>query len=202
MVADGPNRKASAPSDGAIEQRILAAARAAFEHYGVQKTTMEDIASAANVSRGTVYNYFSSKEGILHAISMREVETMHDELRRRLKRNLSFADTVTEAVLITVQIARENQHIRRFVRDVELNLRSPAYALAAARWGSLLNAARESGELAGDLDMDDIVPWLLLSQRMLFAERGDFISSEAKLRSFIRRFVVEPLLRDRGAAAS
>ncbi|MEY1557052.1 TetR/AcrR family transcriptional regulator [Yoonia sp. R2331] len=47
---------------------IIKAAHAQFSRYGFGKTTMNDIASAANVARQTVYNTFSSKEEILRAV--------------------------------------------------------------------------------------------------------------------------------------
>lgn len=43
---------------------ILCAAASLFERYGYSKTTIEDIAAAANIGKGTVYLHFSSKEEI------------------------------------------------------------------------------------------------------------------------------------------
>ena len=38
-----------------------------FSKHGLQKTTIVDIAKAANVSRSTVYEYFSDKGAVLEA---------------------------------------------------------------------------------------------------------------------------------------
>lgn len=48
-------------------ERIFEAAMALFEQRGFQETTVLDIAKAAGVSRGTVFNYFPYKEAILIA---------------------------------------------------------------------------------------------------------------------------------------
>jgi AcrR family transcriptional regulator len=48
---------------------ILEAASRLFEHYGPFKTTVADIARAANVGIGTVYLEFRSKDDILSALS-------------------------------------------------------------------------------------------------------------------------------------
>ncbi len=48
-----------------LENRILTAAMRRFAHYGVKKTTMVDIARAAEVSRQSLYTTFPSKETIL-----------------------------------------------------------------------------------------------------------------------------------------
>ncbi len=48
-------------------RRIQRAALALFDAHGFQATTMEDVARAAHVSRGTVFNHFRRKQTILVA---------------------------------------------------------------------------------------------------------------------------------------
>ncbi len=43
-------------------EEILAAARDLFYEKGYQNTTVEEIAEAAEISKGTVYLYFASKD--------------------------------------------------------------------------------------------------------------------------------------------
>jgi AcrR family transcriptional regulator len=50
-----------------VRHRIIAAAAAQFASRGLDTTTMEDIADAADVSVGTVYNYFGNKSALLLA---------------------------------------------------------------------------------------------------------------------------------------
>ena len=47
-----------------VRESILDAADRLFQHFGYKKTTVEDIATEAGVSRGTVYLYFKSKEEV------------------------------------------------------------------------------------------------------------------------------------------
>ncbi len=49
-------------------EQILAEARRLFEVRGLDETTMEEIAAAAEVSVGTLYNYFGSKSSLLLAL--------------------------------------------------------------------------------------------------------------------------------------
>jgi len=51
----------------AREATIIEAAFCLFAHYGVSKTSMSEIASAAGVARQTVYNAFASKEDLIFA---------------------------------------------------------------------------------------------------------------------------------------
>lgn len=48
--------------------RILDAACALFELHGIEGVTVEQIAAAADVGKGTIYNYFSAKEDIAGAL--------------------------------------------------------------------------------------------------------------------------------------
>ncbi len=74
-MQEAQEQLAGAASNGANDTRraILAAARQRFLHYGYKKTTIDEIAAAARVGKGTVYLYFCGKEEILLTI-MREVK--------------------------------------------------------------------------------------------------------------------------------
>ena len=48
-----------------VAQRIIAAAMELFKTRGCQQTTMDDIADKAEISRGTLFNYFPSKDALL-----------------------------------------------------------------------------------------------------------------------------------------
>lgn len=61
------------------EERILAAAAGLIERYGFDKTTVEEIAREAGVSKGAVYLHFKSKEDLFEAVLLRDT----DELVRR-----------------------------------------------------------------------------------------------------------------------
>lgn len=64
-------------------QRIFDGAMRLFEERGFQATTFSDIARAADVSRGTVFNYFPYKEALLIEYFGRHLEALREALRRR-----------------------------------------------------------------------------------------------------------------------
>jgi len=47
------------------QQEILEAAKEVFFEKGIHRATVDDVAAQAEVSKGTVYLYFQSKESIL-----------------------------------------------------------------------------------------------------------------------------------------
>lgn len=52
----------------ARQQDILKAARVLFAAKGFRETTLDEIAQKAEFGKGTLYNYFASKEDIFHAL--------------------------------------------------------------------------------------------------------------------------------------
>lgn len=67
----------SIPTDGtqsAREQSLLDAASKLFTHYGFDKATVADIATEAGVSKGAVYMHFDSKDKLLEALIIREMQ--------------------------------------------------------------------------------------------------------------------------------
>jgi AcrR family transcriptional regulator len=65
--------------------RIIDAALELFHRQGLEATTMEQIAEAADVAKGTLYNYFSAKEAIISAFMQRSFRTQNDERVAKLR---------------------------------------------------------------------------------------------------------------------
>jgi AcrR family transcriptional regulator len=64
--------------------RILEGALQAMGRVGLRRLTMADVATAARLSRGTVYRYFPSKEDLLAVLAEYERDRFSDGLRRSL----------------------------------------------------------------------------------------------------------------------
>lgn len=205
-VLDGPTHTAM-PAIGKTGAKIVDGARRCFERYGIEKTTIEDIAKAAGVSRPTVYKFFGGKMDIVDCIGFAELDKIQDVVRSRVERQSNFADMTTEAIVASVQVASGNPYIRRFVEDLEVSAQSqlptsPYQEQARHRWESVMQRAQASGELAADLEPADVVNWLSRNQVMLLRVLDQFGGDEDRLRHMVRRFVVEPLLANRPIALS
>ena len=51
-----------------IREKIIKAAIDAFSKYGFDRTRMDDVATTADLSKGTIYLHFKSKEDLFYAI--------------------------------------------------------------------------------------------------------------------------------------
>jgi AcrR family transcriptional regulator len=73
---------------------ILDAAMECFSRAGYERTTVDDIARAAERSIGTVYNYFPSKEDLFLALARRELSADLGVIREHLHAARSFDEAL------------------------------------------------------------------------------------------------------------
>lgn len=66
-------------------QRILEAASRLISHYGFDKTTMDDIAREAGVSKGALYLEWPSKDKLLDALLAHEMKRLLDDFLERVE---------------------------------------------------------------------------------------------------------------------
>ena len=86
-----------------IESRrseILSAAECLFSKHGFFKTSMAEIAGAAQFAMGTVYRFFKSKEDIYISL----VEAKVDELLSLLEEQASTTNTATEKIQAVLKV--------------------------------------------------------------------------------------------------
>jgi len=79
---------------------ILSAAECLFSKHGFFKTSMAEIAGAAQFAMGTVYRFFKSKEDIYISL----VEAKVEELMSVLEERVSHANTATEKIQAVIQV--------------------------------------------------------------------------------------------------
>ena len=118
------------------EQRrahILKVAEQLLRHYGPQKTTIAEIARAADVGVGTVYLEFDSKEAIVEELSAGRHQAVLDAMRQALEGERPFGDRLRamfDARLAAfLRLDAEGNHARDLVHCV-----SPAVRSAHARF--------------------------------------------------------------------
>jgi TetR/AcrR family transcriptional regulator, regulator of autoinduction and epiphytic fitness len=61
-------------------RRLLVVAELLFKTQGFEATTVEEIAAAADVAKGTFFNYFSSKEALLGELLYARIEPLLTDL--------------------------------------------------------------------------------------------------------------------------
>lgn len=82
-------------------ERILDSAYALVSRMGLKRTTFEDIATKAGVSRQTLYRYFGSKDELVAALMDRESERFFEALSRLAPAGEDFAGALEKGLVFT-----------------------------------------------------------------------------------------------------
>ena len=111
------------------EKQIIEAARMLFNKYGFKKVTMDEIAREANVTKRTVYSYFSSKEELFKCIINEELENMkkivEDVEAENLKNgNQDFYGTVHQGIYKLLKYINKRKFLKNLVNEAEI-LKNP-----------------------------------------------------------------------------
>lgn len=91
--------RVTAETKAATRQRILDSAQQLFAARGFEATTTRDIAEAAEIAIGTLFNYFSTKEAIVECLVGEATTTAHAEFARKAERTVASDETALEEEL-------------------------------------------------------------------------------------------------------
>ncbi|MDW5299005.1 MAG: TetR/AcrR family transcriptional regulator [Sedimentibacter sp.] len=79
---------------------ILISARALFKEKGFHNTKMEEIALKAGVGKGTLYEYFTSKQEIFDETCIDRVTVIRDAIEGISNKSISFKEKLSEMISI------------------------------------------------------------------------------------------------------
>ena len=189
------------PVDDSTRTRILEAALLCFKQLGIDKTSLIDVARTADLSRGTVYRYFSDRQSLIDATVERNTENYYGEAAEVMDQESTLVDQVGAFAEV---FARNINNYRRnwLVNDDRELLR----LLASDRDGGLrrmstfiapyVEAAKARGEVADDVDAAVASEWIARMFMSLTVMPGStaFDASKPKsFRAFLERYTVDGL---------
>ena len=184
----------------AAQAHFIDAAEACFERYGVVKTTMEDIAKMAGVSRPTVYRHFSDRDSLILAVIMRRSRSLIGKAQAFIRRHERFEDQLVEGLLFLVKTGRRDPFVRILVSPEHLELAHQILGATDAvidlnleMWQPILAEAAARGELNPDLDFREIARWLTHVE-LIMVGRFDLATDDDVIRSMLRTFLAPAFL--------
>lgn len=118
--------------------RVVAAATRQLELFGIQRTTMEDVARRAGVSRVTVYRHFPTKDHLVEAVVFREVQRFLADLGALVDSLDSDEERMVEGFVFTVRTLGRHTLLQRLL-EAEPELILPQLTTGA---GPLIAFAR------------------------------------------------------------
>jgi len=145
-----------------IRERLFRAALALFGTKGFAETTVEDITEAADVGKGTFFNYFPSKDHILLAFGEMQLGKLQDAIDTARKTKEPMPQFLRWlGVRMTQEPTRNPALIRALlqaylsttpVRQAMLDLQKGMLALHS----EMIQLGQERGEIRNDLPAEEI----------------------------------------------
>ncbi|MBW3561870.1 MAG: TetR family transcriptional regulator [Actinobacteria bacterium] len=96
-------------------ERILDATIEAISMHGLSRLGVEDVASAAGVSRQTVYRYFGSRDELIRAAIVGEERQLMQRIAAAAQRHTDLRPSVEAAILEALVAAREHPLLDRLL---------------------------------------------------------------------------------------
>jgi AcrR family transcriptional regulator len=148
--------------------RILEAGVACIARFGNEKTSIQDVADAARVSRGTIYRHFEDRQTLLAAISRYEAERMVKAVASRITDTTSFEQAV--AILVEERVSgalryRTRQHLRDGDRGfAEFLMFGQRRHMQAARGviEPFVRRAMQTGQIGQGISVEEAIDWIAI----------------------------------------
>ena len=80
-------------------ERMLEVAAELFSKKNYHEVMMDDVAHLTDVAKGTVYNYFSSKEELYFTIMSSKLENLNTSLKNKITSEISIIDSLHTYVI-------------------------------------------------------------------------------------------------------
>jgi AcrR family transcriptional regulator len=101
---------------------IIATAIELFSKHGVAGVTVEQIAEAADIGKGTIYNYFDTKEAVVVAFMVDLERKVQARIPRMVKSRGSLASVIIEYIQFQFRLKkRYHQFVRVFLTQMFSN---------------------------------------------------------------------------------
>ena len=139
--------------------KFIEVARQLFARKGVENTTMNDIASASDKGRRTIYTYFKNKRDIYNAVVESESDKIMMNLRLIVAKPISAEEKLRDYVAVRFETMREivsrNGSLKAgFFRDLRKVDR--ARKLISKKEIAMLREILEEGLAQGEFHIQDL----------------------------------------------
>jgi AcrR family transcriptional regulator len=194
--------------DDETSARILDAAYEVFCRIGIQRSTMEDVARRAGVSRITVYRRFATRGALVDQVIRREIRRYFDQFLVDIERAETAADRVVLGFVSSLRAIRRNPLIGGLMA-LDPNALVPSTigdggrTLATVREfvARQLRREQEAGNVAGDVNVDLVAELMVrvCSSFLMIPSHIVDLDDDEQLADLARQFLV-PMLRPTGSS--
>lgn len=142
------------------ERDIVATAARLFKEKGYRATTLEDIAAAVGMLKGSLYYYIRSKEELLYLVVRDPIRQVYSELEAIVVSDLPFTEKIAKAIANHMTVFHLHYpHIAVYLHDyrhlmdkLEQNVIETPKQYQRL-WDALLRQGIAAGEIRDDVDV-------------------------------------------------
>lgn len=185
-----------------VSKRVLDAAYDQFCRTGIRRSTMEDVAKRAGVSRITAYRRFATKDALVEQVVRREFRRYFDQFLTDIKQAGTVADRVVLGFVSSLQAIRRNPLIGGLM-VAEPDLLVPSMINDGGRTlatvqqfvAGQLRREQRAGNVAHDVDVERVAEVMvrLSASFLVIPSHTIDLDDVAQLRSLAGQFLV-PML--------
>jgi AcrR family transcriptional regulator len=158
----------SAAGDSDEVDRVVVAARRCFLRFGLNRTTMDDIAAEAGIGRTGVYRLGLSRRQLSDAAIVARLSEGRDELWPLMDRDLDFAQILVEGSVAAIEWARHDAELLELVGSTKTTRLHHLLVGRNAMMHDLIlsvcrrpfERARAAGQMRRDVTDDRAVDWI------------------------------------------
>jgi TetR/AcrR family transcriptional regulator len=174
-------------------ERVLDAAYECFRRHGLRKTTMEDIAAAAGMSRPAVYQYVRSKDDAFRRLAGRIFDRALDRAREEARSEGTLAQRLDRILAVRLTVSQrlfaDSPHVAELrARSVDLD-QVYAAQLADLLAATITDAAAEADLALGADNAREMAELTMALARGLEASQSDPDRGRDRLRSGVALLV-------------
>ena len=182
--------------------QILEAANECFTQLGIQRTSVQDVARMANVSRGTVYRYFEDRNVLIDAAIEFGAQKFYQEVAAAMAKKSTLAEKVGAMAETHAKILLTHRTRNRLMADDEERMRhmvsdgDSAIPRTTAVLVPYVREAQERGEVGARVDITAASEWLA---RIIYsfstvnkAQTFDMAKPET-VRRYVEKFAINGL---------
>jgi AcrR family transcriptional regulator len=201
---------AESPGDGGaidrggesgVRKRLLDAAEGCYRRFGIGKTTVDDVARAASLSRATVYRHFKNKDELLLGLVSREGFRLSTDVEKYLHRFDDIGSWIVEGLLFSLREIPKRP-VLAMLFDAEavgtasrLLLSSPDLVeIGGTVLERMFEPAQRQGVLRESLHKDVLLEWVLRILTSYLTVPSRLATTEDELRTLFRTMILPAVI--------
>jgi AcrR family transcriptional regulator len=177
---------------------LLDVTQECIDRFGPSKVALSDVASAAGVTRQTVYRYFANADELFNAAAVLASGGFLERMRKRVLEHEGLAERIVETLVVAIHEVPKDAHLDTVVRSGDSFDISSALKLSFIQEEMLVLTDGEVGLDAAE--RDELAEILVRLLKSFVADPGPE-RSEDELRTFLYRWLI-PVIEEKLQASS